>query len=70
MMPTTHAVDDGHAAGSREAGTTAVTLARMPTRSDGSGVGPQGGYPRIVKLLSAAERGAWCDHSSPVQAGY
>ena len=36
-MPTTHAVDDGHAAGGREAGTTAITLARMPARSDGSG---------------------------------
>jgi hypothetical protein len=54
-MPTTHAVDEGHAAGARDAGTTAGALAKLPGRGDGS----QKPYPRVVKLLGAAERGAW-----------
>ena len=31
----------------------------MYTSAGWPGVGPKGGYPRIVKLLSAVERGAW-----------
>ena len=57
-LTTTLPVDDERLpSGVRDAGTTASTLARFPGGEGGSGKAKS--HPRIVKLLSAAERGAF-----------